>query len=186
MIPAEIEDAEAWEKSMRQHKDSTVEWLKRLNLTYDQLIEITASLKIEAMEISKINEELSNLVRESENFLMAMGDTNRGISNEAKLFLAKLHAETKSVVAESFFKGIEIYKKSNAKKSAKAKLNSDPKQAAKKEAKALWLEWQTGKTIHKNCAAFARHIISTLPIIESEETVKRWERAWRKEAKNKD
>lgn len=78
-------------------------------------------------------------------------------------------------------------RKDVARKAAAAKLANDPKQAAKAEARKLWADWQTGKTIHRSAAAFARFVVKTLPVIESEEAVKRWEREWRKEAgKNSD
>jgi len=75
-------------------------------------------------------------------------------------------------------------RKSVAAKAASAKLakDSNGKQAAKAEARKLWVDWQTGKTIHRSAAAFARFVVKTLPIIESEEAVKRWERDWRKDA----
>lgn len=70
-----------------------------------------------------------------------------------------------------------------AKKAAQVKLGNDQKQAAKPEIKKLWDDWRAGKVIHKSCVAFARHAVKEWPIIESEETVKRWERDWRKESR---
>lgn len=72
-------------------------------------------------------------------------------------------------------------RKAVAEKAAKAKLLRDPKQAAKSQARELWNDWQNGKTIHKSGAAFARYVVDALPDIESEESVKRWIRAWSKE-----
>lgn len=66
---------------------------------------------------------------------------------------------------------------------AEAMLAKSPKQAAKAKAKELWLEWQNGRAIHKSGAAFARHVVRTLPDIESEKSVERWVTEWREEAK---
>ncbi|MBN8737663.1 MAG: hypothetical protein J0H27_15530 [Xanthomonadales bacterium] len=65
---------------------------------------------------------------------------------------------------------------------AQAKLARDPKQAAKAKAFKLWQDWQTGRVRHKSGAAFARHVVDTLPI-ESTKTVERWVTQWRKDAK---
>lgn len=76
-------------------------------------------------------------------------------------------------------------RKDVARNAASAKLAKDPKQAAKREVRKLWDDWQSGRTLHKSAAAFARHVVDSTPAIESEESVKRWEREWRKEAKSK-
>lgn len=64
----------------------------------------------------------------------------------------------------------------------RAKLERDPKQAAKAKAKELWRDWQAGRTLHKCQAAFARYVVQCLPVIESTESVNRWVREWRAEA----
>jgi len=76
-------------------------------------------------------------------------------------------------------------RKDVARKAAAAKLANDPKQAAKSEARKLWAQWRARPPLHRSAAAFARFVVKTLPIIESEEAVKRWEREWRKEADKK-
>lgn len=107
--------------------------------------------------------------------------TNKASEALESMTLIKLSELTPERITE------EIQKAMTARglRGAKEKLKKDPKQAAKKAAKTKWDEWQKGKSIHKSGAAFARHVVSALPEIESEETVKRWERAWRKETKNK-
>lgn len=65
---------------------------------------------------------------------------------------------------------------------AKLANDSDGKQAAKLEAFSRWVAWQNGTASHKSGAAFARHVVDTLPI-ESTKTVERWMQAWRKEPK---
>ncbi len=71
-----------------------------------------------------------------------------------------------------------------ARQGAAAKLarDSDGKQAAKLKAFNQWVAWQNGAATHKSGAAFARHIVETLPI-ESTKTVERWMQIWRKEMK---
>lgn len=71
-----------------------------------------------------------------------------------------------------------------ARQGAAAKLarDSDGKQAAKLEALNQWRAWQNGNATYKSGAAFARHIVETLPI-ENTKTVERWMQAWRKEMK---
>lgn len=73
---------------------------------------------------------------------------------------------------------------SRAKRGAQKKLerDSDGKQAAKLEAFNRWVAWQNGSVAHKSGAAFARHIVETLPI-ENTKTVERWMQAWRKDMK---
>jgi hypothetical protein len=68
---------------------------------------------------------------------------------------------------------------------ASAKLANDAVQAAKVEAFKLWGDWQTGKTLHKSGAAFALHVVVTLPVIQNTKTVERWVTAWRNESKNR-
>lgn len=71
-----------------------------------------------------------------------------------------------------------------AKKGAQARLEKDPKQIAKANAKELWRKWQDGMVIFKSGAAFGRHIVSTMPDIESPTVVERWVTAWRRERKS--
>ena len=63
-------------------------------------------------------------------------------------------------------------------KGAKIKLIRDPKQTAKAAALILWIDWQTGKTLHKGAAAFARYVCIQYPVIENPTTVERWARTW--------
>lgn len=69
----------------------------------------------------------------------------------------------------------------NAVQSVRAKLARDPKQQAKSEAFLLWCEWQAGAARYRSGAAFARHIVKTLPI-ESIKTVERWMKQWREQS----
>lgn len=68
----------------------------------------------------------------------------------------------------------------NAAQSAKAKLARDPKQVAKAQAFRLWCEWKAGAARYKSGAAFARHVVDTLPI-ESTKSVERWMATWHRE-----
>ncbi|MDE2382809.1 MAG: hypothetical protein KGL71_11460 [Xanthomonadaceae bacterium] len=68
--------------------------------------------------------------------------------------------------------------KQKARKAIKAKLQNDPKQAAKAEAFQMWQDWQAGKAIHASGAAFARHVVEQTAI-EDTNTVQRWMRGWR-------
>lgn len=67
---------------------------------------------------------------------------------------------------------------------AREKLKRDPKQAAKAQARKLWQDWQAGRTLHKSGAAFARHVVRELPILESTKVVERWTREWKAACKN--
>lgn len=69
--------------------------------------------------------------------------------------------------------------KQKAQEGVKARLQRDPKQAAKAEVLRLWQDWQAGKTIHVSGAAFARHAVARTAI-EDPNTVQRWMRQWRK------
>jgi hypothetical protein len=70
-----------------------------------------------------------------------------------------------------------------ARKGADARLANDPKQAAKETAKDMWRSWQSGKSRHKSGAAFARHVVDTLKVIDSTKTVERWMQEWREAEK---
>jgi hypothetical protein len=70
-------------------------------------------------------------------------------------------------------------------KGVKVKLANDPKQAAKADAFRMWQEWQAGRALYKSGAAFARHVVDSLPL-ESTDTVERWVRVWRKAANRTD
>lgn len=65
-----------------------------------------------------------------------------------------------------------------ARRAIKAKLNNDPKQAAKTEAYLLWQRWQAGTDIHASGAAFARYVVEQTAI-EDTNSVQRWMRKWR-------
>lgn len=65
------------------------------------------------------------------------------------------------------------------KRGAMLKLANDPKQADKAKARALFDDWQDGRTIHASGAAFARHVVD-ITSIEDTNTVQRWIREWRK------
>lgn len=65
-----------------------------------------------------------------------------------------------------------------ARKAIKAKLQRDPKQAAKAEAFRMWQAWQAGEVIHASGAAFARHVVEQT-VIEDPNSVQRWMRKWR-------
>lgn len=71
-----------------------------------------------------------------------------------------------------------------AKAAASTKLANDPKQAAMRETYELWQAWRAGKSVHKSAAAFARHIVSRHPVIQSPMTVQRWVTAWSRQAKS--
>jgi hypothetical protein len=73
--------------------------------------------------------------------------------------------------------------KADRKRGGDNKNARDPKQIAKAEAFKLWEDWQAGRARHKSGAAFARHVVDKLPLIESTKTVERWVTQWRKDAK---
>ncbi len=66
---------------------------------------------------------------------------------------------------------------------AAAKLDRDPKQAAKREIRGEWVKWQAGQELHANQAAFARAMCVRHPEIKSPSTVEDWARKWTKERK---
>lgn len=67
-----------------------------------------------------------------------------------------------------------------ARAAAMAKLANDPVQAIKPIAHQLWLDWQSGKTVHKSAAAFYRYVVSQHPKITETKTVERWCKEWLK------
>lgn len=71
-----------------------------------------------------------------------------------------------------------VKSRSATRRGAAVKLANDPKQAAKAQAFELWKQWQAGLTLHRSGAAFARHIVNSLPI-ECTKTVERWMKQWR-------
>lgn len=68
---------------------------------------------------------------------------------------------------------------------AQRKLENDKKQAAKRDIRALWQDWQTGKTKYRSAAAFAKAALEQVPEIENNKSVERWCTAWRREAESK-
>lgn len=67
-----------------------------------------------------------------------------------------------------------------ARKGIAAKLQNDPKQAARAEALQMWLDWQAGRAVHASGAAFARYVVERTAI-EDTGTVQRWMRKWRED-----
>lgn len=60
-----------------------------------------------------------------------------------------------------------------------AKLAADPKQAAKREARALWDKWQAGEVHFKSIAAWAEACCERFGL-EDQKNVEGWHRAWKK------
>jgi hypothetical protein len=103
----------------------------------------------------------------SEGFHRTMSDLNRQDVERFAAEIFAIHADRR---------------KGYAKKLANDK---DGKQAAKKQALNLWQDWQAGRAQYKSGAAFARHVVDSLPI-ENEKTVQRWMKLWAAEIKNRD
>lgn len=92
----------------------------------------------------------------------------------AEAELAALYFDAESLPART--------RSQTSQKAAAAKVASDPKTQAKAKAFELWRQWQAGQTLHKSGAAFALHVVNSLPI-ESTKTVERWITKWRRATK---
>ncbi|WP_045764488.1 hypothetical protein [Xanthomonas albilineans] len=93
-----------------------------------------------------------------------------------KTMLGEVHAAAR-LLDERI--AVDKEQRSCARRAVAAKLRNDPKQVAKSQAFKMWQDWQLGKVVHISGAAFARHVVETLPIDDTN-TVQRWMRAWRK------
>lgn len=77
-----------------------------------------------------------------------------------------------------------VWRSMQAMASAERKLAKDPKQAAKDEAKKLWLERRAGK--HPDLRwnwQFAAECVRRWPVLTSPDTIKGWCTKWEKEAR---
>ncbi|MDI1300360.1 MAG: hypothetical protein PSX71_00425 [bacterium] len=193
-----------------QEVDREIANLKGQSLTHEQLLALTASTIIENKKANETIAYLRRIIKKNEEIgderlhyeelfhIMRHRDQIKALissgihsSKEIVDLNASADALNERIIeingiikaARAFSKGAQHGRTENAKKAARAKLDNDPAHGAKAEAKKLWQDWRDGKTIHKNCTAFAKAVTSALPVIESEETVKRWEREWRKESK---
>jgi hypothetical protein len=86
-------------------------------------------------------------------------------------------------VAERIFEDERPVLVKRASEGGRMRAIRSPKFDAKMRARSMFYEWQAGKTRHKSSAAFARHVIAKLPIIENPKTVERWVTQWREDDK---
>jgi len=85
------------------------------------------------------------------------------------------------VEPEKLKQAVENALSERGRKGAQAMLDKNLKQKAKLEARSLWEDWQSGKTLHKSKKAFCDYVVKTISIIEAVKTVERWDLDWKKE-----
>lgn len=85
-----------------------------------------------------------------------------------------------NIVAQALLKAMDRQRVITAGQGARGKANGKAG-IAKAEAKRLWGDWQAGKMLHKNQAAFARYVVDNVPDLISPKNVESWCTAWRKE-----
>ena len=118
-------------------------------------------------------------------FSKAIGSGEIKLRNMKNSILAYMEPDMRAAFEAAQAHSEAIARSSLAQDRALKKLANDPKQAAKTEAFKLWQQWQQGKALHKSGAAFARHVIATLPAIESSKVVERWVTDWQRNAGKK-
>ncbi len=88
-------------------------------------------------------------------------------------------------INEGYEKGLLQGNKDSRKKlaiaGAKAKLENDLKQKAKKEVYSHWLKWQKEPFKYRFKSVFARNMIDLYPALESPPVIERWCREWEKQ-----
>lgn len=70
---------------------------------------------------------------------------------------------------------------SNARRGAREKLRSDPKQAAKQKVKECWIIWKKEPNRYKSKSAFSRDMLSKFDDLESQRVIERWCKEWESE-----
>lgn len=103
----------------------------------------------------------------------------------AQFDVRRAYADIWAILDERLNHAPHAVLRDRAAKGAAARLanDKDGKQAARVEAFKLWQESRGGRTLRKSGAAFARHIVESLPI-ESTKTVERWMKEWATDVRN--
>lgn len=182
--PAKPEQIEAARKKISKLIESN-------RPTPDEILELLARAWARAEELTEEVTDLTGKLGGYKVYLMKLAGTLGFEDKQSEIFFnaamscAANHDETVRLMFEAEIYSRAAARKETAEKGAATKLARDPKQAAKLEARKLWESWRARPSLHKSAAAFARFVVDSIPAIEAEETVKRWEREWRKEAKGK-
>ncbi len=175
------------EVKTREDVDKLVEtrvgWLKQLRteISDDNFLQIIASVFVQ----SRINEiqivEYERLIKDHEFALGVFSGKVKANAKAGQTELLKLMDEVGMAQAKALLRGLDLAKKTLAKKGAKAKLAKDPKQADKSFVKDCWLEWQRNADRYNGKAAFARDMLSKCENLISQKKIEDWCRGWEKE-----
>ena len=168
LSPAELEDAKArkakedaidaaYEAKLRRRIDRVKKWA--MKQSRDD-IEDHLSLAVVWIIEKRLTEKFKEDTLEHE--------------RTAHAWEVKVHRDVAKDFAWKHFKATDARKRGAA-----AKLANDSKQIDKVKARELFEDWQAGRTIHASGAAFARHVVTSTSI-EDTNTVQRWMRQWRK------
>lgn len=154
-------------KSIQQHEDN----LKKLNLSYDDLLRITA-YSFADNELSDFQiVEMNGLLDEYEKVLSVFKLMAEKNSHELGNTLLELFAEQNNQVAKALIHGAKFQRVSQARKAALTKLKNDPKQLALKEIKLHYHENKKQFKRRGYTAQFIREMHAKYPIIESQKTI---------------
>jgi hypothetical protein len=167
----------------RLANQSTNEWRKKLADRKEA--EARFDRRLERVTRRAMSQDKEVLARRYAEVVAMLSATKRHarLLGEA-LVIAQYSAEFHSQMSQSAenitnqFANVIIASRNDRKRGAKVKNDRDPKQAAKDEARKLWLDWQAGKAIYRNQSDFARHVCEKLGLKDAG-NVGKWCRHWR-------
>ena len=166
--------------------DARVIWLQKLRqeMSDEQFVRLFANIWVQSLEAEKRIAEYELLVKDHEFALGIFAGKARGMARDSKEILETMVSWTKNETANALLKGLELSRKSQGKKGAKAKLASDPKQVAKQYVKSCWQVWQEEPERYKGKAKFAKEMrkLEQCKSLESQAVIEGWCREWEKEA----
>lgn len=149
--------------------DELVEDLRSKNLTYDQLLRLAATLRIEVDHVSFVQGDII--------------EARNRVEEERERVILQLNREKKYHARQQINEGKKQQKTAQARSGAEAKLANDPKQAAKQYVQSCWQVWQEEPDRYGGKADFARSMLKLKQCesLTSQKKIEDWCREWEKE-----
>lgn len=171
------------------------ELLKRLKMSYDELLFFAASTIATCDNLEKANKELGNVCNDYEGPVNIFTDNitfhGKSLHGFNDLVLTMM-AKNGNPVAKRLLRGVELSNKYAAQVRVlkKIELDRDGKQAAKKFAKECWDEWQANHGRYAKQSDFAIDVLDKVetnsegePIISLDTILKKWIPEWNRAIK---
>ncbi len=147
--------------------------LRKLNLNYEELLKLTASLMIEQLESELVTYNLERHLIDTMSALSILKHMAKKDGDyEGEIMLAML-ANADNKVAKGLLQAQKYQKTKQARNAALVRLKDDPKQKALKEIEAKYQDVKHIIHLHGRSAQFAREMHAKYPIFDDIATINR-------------